>query len=707
MEGSVLSGVLRSTGDKKESMSEIGRKIMKTIAINERKSVGWKKNLWKAILVNLCFVIFFTLFFDLKFEVADDYIMSTILYGGYGYCSPYDVFQNLLLTKGIVKLILWFPGIAWYTIAQLASLFGAIVIISYLVYEANCKRLRFVVWSVWLFFVWYECYAKMQFTKTAALTSIAGILLVYRFCKGQSRNRWMTLIGAIVFCGLGMMWRASAFGMVFLVLFVIGLEDLISSIKDGKVLKKFLIYILALAIMGVGFVGLKWYQDKNYAQNPEWSKYFVFNSARAQLVDYSWPDYSENRELYESLGIDEQDIDLFDRWNYGDPEIFSTETVLKLSQVREKDSQTITQAVKQFLPQIISHLIQAEMLVTWVLLLLVSLCLKPKKSGIFITYGILVAIGMEFYFLYIGREMLNRLDVGIIAGNGIVLALQQWDENREKKMFSLLTLASLCLGYLKFPVTEEIKDCGEKQKLQEDVAYMNSDQGAIYYGEEFTIDKYESATAGIWDCPRVGLYSNISRLGGWKYPSPEALAVGNRYGISNPYQQMVDNPNVYLVSKSKKLADKIEAYIQRHYNEDAYIVKRKELNGSNVYQVVTKNDKINIKLAKESDDVIGSLYSVQKGSQGGIKITGEVYKQGSNSYTEKINIKITDLRTGKFSMHNVSQMVADESRTLEEGRYGSFEKTITKYEMEDVPYLKMEAYVTIDGEIYHKNLSVK
>lgn len=658
----------------------------------------------KAVMLNLGMVLAFSFFYSFSFEAPDDSIMSTILYGGYGYYTPYDVFQNIILTKIITKLIAWFPGVAWYTLAQTITVFVSLTLVTYMVLQQNCKKLRTIIWTMVLIFLWYEFYGKMQFTKTAAIASIAGILLVYEVCMGKSKRKVLTTLLAIVMCAVGIMWRAQAFGMVFGVTFAIGLVDLIKCIQS-KTWKRIGVYIVGVCILGILYVGLTRYHNYVYAQNQQWNEYFEFNQYRGVLLDYGWPDYSENKELYDSLGISQEDIDVFDRWNYADPEVFTVDMLKQLVQVKMQTKTPVTKLIREYLPQVWKHIYESVIFVPWILLIIISMFLQSKKSMPYILYGMVVTLALDVYFLCAGRGLLNRIDVGIVSANAIVLALIPWDEEREKKIYPAIVAASIGFVVLRFPVSNKIYDYTKQETLKNDVALMNGNQEAIYYTEEYTVDEYEKTTAGMWERPEIGIYSNISRLGGWKYPSPDALGVSAKYGIVNPYKQMVDNPNVYLVCNKKELVDKIEAYIKRHYNSNARAIKRKELGEAKVYQIVTKTPRVDVTTAIEDEKVVGSISNISQGENGGLQIKGEIYVPGTNSYNEKIYMRVRNVLTDKTDWFNVTQYCENKAKSITEGQYGGFIKEFENYSLDDIENLEFEMYVQVDGKVYKKTMS--
>ena len=70
----------------------------------------------------------------------------------------------------------------------------------------------------------------------------------------------------------------------------------------GKIWKRLGISAAALAVLfGAVFAVNRW--DWHMYQTTEWQEYQEFNELRSQLLDYGFPDYDSNRDLYEELGI--------------------------------------------------------------------------------------------------------------------------------------------------------------------------------------------------------------------------------------------------------------------------------------------------------------------------------------------------------------------------------------------------------------------
>jgi hypothetical protein len=77
------------------------------------------------------------------------------------------------------------------------------------------------------------------------------------------------------------------------------------------------------------------------------------------------------------------------------------------------------------------------------------------------------------------------------------------------------------------------------------------------------------------------------QLGGWSLYHPSIEHVLEKYGIENPYPDMIDNESVLLIDND---VERTIAYLREYYNEDATAEKLEELSsetGLNIYRIVS------------------------------------------------------------------------------------------------------------------------
>ena len=82
----------------------------------------WNNKAW-AIILNVAFFLSILLMCDIKYEVSDDFIMSTVISGAYGNgYNPHLMFINIIWGYILLPFYYLMPKISWYLIAPAFSL---------------------------------------------------------------------------------------------------------------------------------------------------------------------------------------------------------------------------------------------------------------------------------------------------------------------------------------------------------------------------------------------------------------------------------------------------------------------------------------------------------------------------------------------------------------------------------------------------------
>lgn len=308
-----------------------------------------KFSLWKkVILMNLLIFTLSQIVFQPTFETCDDNYMAAILYGAYGEYNAHFIFSNIILGKIIKALLGICPILPWYTIVQYVGLFFALTCITYVLMKEEKNEYRTILSWMLLVMFGYECYVKVQFTKTAGVLTIAGILFVYQAIKTEKIHVLQLILGSGL-AVLGSFWRFRGFLMILPIVGSVALFTGLWEIKKGH-WKKFLRYGVVYGGLFLMCIFLNIFSNKVYNSNPEWKEYKEFNKVRAELLDFGFPDYDENREIYQKHGISKNDLELYRNWNYGDPERFTEEMLHDLAEAKEERHLSMDVA-REFLTQ--------------------------------------------------------------------------------------------------------------------------------------------------------------------------------------------------------------------------------------------------------------------------------------------------------------------------------------------------------------------
>ena len=91
-----------------------------------------------------------------------------------------------------------------------------------------------------------------------------------------------------------------------------------------------------------------------------------------------------------------------------------------------------------------------------------------------------------------------------------------------------------------------------------------------------------SCAMGAFDRMPENLLDNVYWFGGWECRTPGYTRAMEVRGIINPYRDVVNNENVYLVDDNIDLTLK---YIRQYYAENAEAVFVKTIGNVDVYQI--------------------------------------------------------------------------------------------------------------------------
>lgn len=100
-----------------------------------------------ALLLNIFALGLVLLCCDLKYEVSDDFVMSTIVSGAYGKgVNPHLIFSNILIGYVLLPFYEFFPRISWYFVMHIAAIFMSSTVVTYILME-RLERMKAVMLS--------------------------------------------------------------------------------------------------------------------------------------------------------------------------------------------------------------------------------------------------------------------------------------------------------------------------------------------------------------------------------------------------------------------------------------------------------------------------------------------------------------------------------------------------------------------------------
>ena len=521
-----------------------------------------------------------------SFETNDDIVFAELGSGLRGVKDAHLVFQNYGLGM-IYRFLYGVTGrLPWYTIVQYMILFAAFTVVTYVLISRLGEISGLCLFVILACGFGYEGYIHLQFTKTAGIAAAAAVFLLLYLLE-QEKYSWWGIAGGILLAVIAYMYREDQFWASCGLMAGAGLLFLFDLRKyRNKKLRRLGICVLTFGVLLLSVFGVDRWDSSKY-RSAEWKEYQEFNQLRSELLDYGFPDYDSNQEIYEELGISREAYELYKSWNFNDTEKFDTEVMKKLVDLKQKRSLTI-RTVTAFIRRFPSDLLRMPMFYFFaVFALLWILCGKKDVcSVISVLAECLLLVAVYFYLYYQGRYMVNRVDVGLwFSACLVMLWIFSSGEVRYMNTKVSVLLCMICVVLGQFMMykdwrlaTSSIPEARVSQRAV--LETIGTDKEHTYLAKSGMLS--EIVCYGPFDRMPENLLDNVYWFGGWECRTPGYTRAMEVHGIINPYRDMVNNENIYLVDDNIDLTLK---YIRQYYAENAEAVFVKTIGNVDVYQI--------------------------------------------------------------------------------------------------------------------------
>lgn len=326
----------RQNAEGREAGSFLGKAFDSYHKFLSNKVINFVINMILAIgtvlpfMMKMCNKVAFT------YEVNDDAAIVQILDGSYtGTPDGHAIFIKYPLSWIIAKLYELNPklpftvpadnGTNWYVTAiVLLEVFALTVVLFRILNYFRCNRILICFFYTLAFvYVWMPCFFHLTFSTVAAFLGCMSLLFTGFAKKEELWRPWnllcLGILGISAYC-----MRKQCFYMVIPFLLIeIWYKyrmDFFRSVKPW-----FIFGVCGVLGAGILFLNTQMYGSMG------WKNYFIYNHARAYMQDYTgMPDYEENEDFYQSIGVSENEQKVFKSYSYCLYDDFSTETIEKI-----------------------------------------------------------------------------------------------------------------------------------------------------------------------------------------------------------------------------------------------------------------------------------------------------------------------------------------------------------------------------------------
>ena len=529
-----------------------------------------KIDLILAFVINFIFLNIYTRYFWLIQESNDDLAMSFMAEGAYGSYSEYLIFENVLWGKFLVGMYQWMPSIKWYNVTFFIMIFVSFWQMSYVFLRAQGRKIGSAVSAIMLIFCGYHTYVLFQFSRVTSIATIGGMIMLFyalEHAEDKLERNLCVLAGGALTIWASMM-RFQMFGVcVILVGGALAIYRLWKLLREKPVdlKKQILTYIGVFGVVGGLCLGLHLVDNAFYEMNPQWKEYKEYNEIRADLWDTGFPDYNANYEMYQSLGISENDFIYFLSWEM-DEEVLTLD-VLKTIQAAKPQR---TFSLSSFLDTFPKGFLGMSVYTLFVVLALAAIALD-KKCIYFVAYEFIMVMCFEALFFWMRRFGVERIDSGMWMAACLTLLYATSETLSQRKEhagrwsiaaagIAMIVSMSLLNGYTHIQLGKVGSTKSFYQEVTADKEHlyvMLTTAPSVYYAYNF------------WEPCQQGDLSNVYNAFGWEYNVEVKHEILENYGITNIYRDSINNDDIYFIAGPQ--AVRLEVYIRENYHPDAYL----------------------------------------------------------------------------------------------------------------------------------------
>ena len=575
------------------------------MSLKANASEKWNRDgslrLVAAVLLNAVLLVLLLSCFTPRFETNDEVLMSKFVDGQMAEKSAYIPFINIVLGFFLkLEYSLLGESLNWYSISQYALMFCGFTAMTWVLLRRFRPLAAMGMAAVILMTVGVNSYLYPAFSKVSAVAAAGGLsLMLYAGEKEQGKAR--TMILGFVMAVLGYLWRFEEFFGVAALLAPVGLTAMMGILEKskGELLKlrmrktfayaRPFLLLLVMVLLLFGFDRFMWTRG-DYA-------YFTrYNDTRSMLVDYGeLPDYEQMQEVYDALDMDENAVYFLKNWNFYDTEKFPLEQMEAVLAARDSwmSQKSPGECLGVFLDEAVPGL--AKTLAFFAPALMLMLWLSCGRRSLRHWLGLLLSLGffgiIYLLMIYQNRYLANRMDMGLLLALALVMSFMMDGEKLKRDVLLCCILAALaaftglymnknvCLYSGQYAVED-------KSSQKAAVELLLEDEEHLYLCKVWSIDHeiygpLETAPAGFAD--------KIVLLGGWSLYHPSIEHVLEKWGIENPYPDMIDDPQVLLIDKD---IERTVEYLQKYYEPSARAEKLEQLSadtGLEIYRIVSEN----------------------------------------------------------------------------------------------------------------------
>ena len=559
----------------------------------------------------------------------DEFTLAAIASGAYGSYTQYFIYLHSAFGWILKCFYMLFPSWNCYTLVMYGMIFLSMTAIG-CTWIARWKKTGTIMALMLVLAGLSPLYVELQYTKTAAIVSAAGYVLVFcadravdgTLAAGKKWQKMLIMAAGIFFLLMGSWIRFQAFGMVSILAFGLWIGLALRAWKE-KDWKGFLLRDCAPCIIAFALVfgSIAAENALVYTPGSAEAHYKEYDKARQQLLDYGVPDWNEYQAEYEALGLGRTDVINLQNWLIADSDRYTADLFKQIVAFRQ-DRPFQWEYLLDYLIILAEKPLFLLGVLGWFLWLFsVSSLKKRGLSRLVVVFWPGVALlGIYVYFIKIYRVLPIVVTACLLCFVIFIWsAVQewiggQWEERLEGRRFvaagmtGVLLTTGLGVNMLVRPLVQpSLQDSEESVAFRQLYDTITKKKDLYYTFAPISNNGVELGYSIFEKLPEDYL-TNVFTLGGWETESPQVVDNLATYGWRNLMTSLYQSDRAVFVTDT--MLEHLMLHLQDLY--DGIFITYSKVNQIGNFSLFALNYKMSgLKESEEYTSTLDRIYTAE------------------------------------------------------------------------------------------------
>ena len=537
----------------------------------------------------------------------DEFTLAAIASGAYGSYTQYFIYLHSAFGWILKCFYMLFPSVNCYTMVMYGLIFISLSAIG-CTWITRWKRTGAIMAVMLVLAGLSPLYVELQYTKTAAIVTAAGYVLL--FCTKRKKTYGVGILLLL----LGSWIRFQSFGMVSILAFGFWLSKAVRTLQT-KEWKQFLVRdcLPCMIAFVCVFGSIAAENVLVYTPGSAEAHYREYDKARQRLLDYGVPDWDEYQAEYEALGLQRTDVINLQKWLIADYDRYTADTFNAIVAFRQ-DRPFQWEYLLDYLRILVTKPLFILGALGWVLWFAAVFRKKrtlPEYVAVF--WPGIALLGVYIYFIKIYRVLPIVVTACLLMFVIFIWSAvqerisDQWGEQLEGRRFVAAGMAGV-IATTGLGINMLIRPLGQPslQQSEESVAFRNlydtiTKNKNLFYAFDPISNTGVELGYSIFEKLPDDYLTNIFTLGGWETESPQIVDNLSKYECRSLLTGLYKSDQAVLISDT--MLEHIMLHLQDIY--DGIFITYSKVNQIGNFNLYALNYKMSG--LKETDEYSGTL----------------------------------------------------------------------------------------------------